>query len=86
MLSHVNVGTGEDLPDQPSWRQLVRDIVGFRGEIEFDASFPDGTRPEAARRIAAEGARLGGEGHPAGGDRRHLRLVSAGLADLKEPA
>jgi GDP-L-fucose synthase len=39
---HINVGTGEDL----SIRELaetVRDIVHPAGEIEFDASKPDGT-------------------------------------------
>jgi GDP-L-fucose synthase len=38
----VNVGTGEDI----SIRQLaetVRDVVGFKGELIFDTSKPDGT-------------------------------------------
>ncbi|WP_019605892.1 GDP-L-fucose synthase [Teredinibacter turnerae] len=42
MLSHVNVGTGEDC----SIRELVETVahvVGFSGEIEFDTSKPDGT-------------------------------------------
>ncbi len=42
MLSHVNIGTGEDL----SIRDLVtmiRDIVGYQGRISFDTSKPDGT-------------------------------------------
>jgi GDP-L-fucose synthase len=41
MLSHINVGVGTDV----SIRELaetVRDVVGFRGEIRFDASKPDG--------------------------------------------
>lgn len=40
--SHVNIGTGIDL----SIRELVEmisDVVGFRGNIEFDATKPDGT-------------------------------------------
>ncbi len=40
--SHVNVGTGEEM----SIRQLaerIRDVVGFRGELQFDPSKPDGT-------------------------------------------
>jgi GDP-L-fucose synthase len=42
MLSHINVGVGEDV----SIRELaetVRDVVGYRGEIRFDATKPDGT-------------------------------------------
>jgi len=42
MLSHVNIGTGEDL----SIRDLattIRDIVGYQGRISFDTSKPDGT-------------------------------------------
>lgn len=42
MLSHINVGTGEDL----TIRQLaiiVGDVVGYRGQIAFDSTKPDGT-------------------------------------------
>jgi GDP-L-fucose synthase len=42
MLSHVNIGTGEDL----SIRDLattISDIVGYQGRISFDTSKPDGT-------------------------------------------
>lgn len=42
MLSHVNIGTGEDC----SIRELVETVarvIGFAGEIEFDTSKPDGT-------------------------------------------
>jgi GDP-L-fucose synthase len=42
MLSHINVGTGEDI----TIRQLAETIgkvVGFTGGIEFDPSKPDGT-------------------------------------------
>ena len=41
MLSHINVGTGVDC----TIRELVETIakvVGFKGEIEFDATKPDG--------------------------------------------
>lgn len=41
MISHINVGVGNDV----SIRELaetVRDVVGFRGEINFDCSKPDG--------------------------------------------
>ena len=40
--SHLNVGSGREV----SIRELaktVRDVVGFKGEIEWDASKPDGT-------------------------------------------
>jgi GDP-L-fucose synthase len=42
MLSHVNIGTGEDL----SIRDLattISDIVGYQGRISLDTSKPDGT-------------------------------------------
>jgi GDP-L-fucose synthase len=42
MLSHVNIGTGEEL----SIRDLattITDIVGYQGRISFDTSKPDGT-------------------------------------------
>jgi GDP-L-fucose synthase len=42
MLSHINVGTGEDLSIADLAR-LIGKVVGFRGHIAFDASKPDGT-------------------------------------------
>jgi GDP-L-fucose synthase len=39
---HVNVGSGEDLTIAELAR-LVAKIVGFEGQISFDASKPDGT-------------------------------------------
>jgi len=42
MLSHVNVGTGNDLTIR-ELAELIGEIVGFDGEIEFDSSRPDGT-------------------------------------------
>ena len=38
----VNVGWGKDLTIT-ELAELIRDVVGFTGEIEFDASKPDGT-------------------------------------------
>jgi GDP-L-fucose synthase len=38
----VNVGCGEDLTIR-ELAELVRDVVGFTGELTFDASKPDGT-------------------------------------------
>jgi GDP-L-fucose synthase len=42
MLSHINVGTGEDLTIRELAETIGR-VVGYRGRIEFDASKPDGT-------------------------------------------
>lgn len=39
---HVNVGVGEDLPIR-ELAKMVQEIVGFRGELVFDTSKPDGT-------------------------------------------
>ena len=39
---HVNVGTGKDLTIK-ELAELVKDIVGFEGKIEWDAGMPDGT-------------------------------------------
>jgi GDP-L-fucose synthase len=41
-LSHINVGTGEDLTIAELAR-LVAKVVGYTGRIEYDASKPDGT-------------------------------------------
>ena len=38
----VNVGTGKDLPIA-ELAQLIGEIAGYRGKIEFDPSRPDGT-------------------------------------------
>lgn len=42
MLSHINVGTGVDITIRELAESVAR-IVGYRGEIAFDASKPDGT-------------------------------------------
>ncbi len=38
----INIGTGEDISIK-DLALLVKDVVGFEGELEFDASKPDGT-------------------------------------------
>jgi GDP-L-fucose synthase len=38
----INVGTGEDLTIK-ELAELVKEVVGFEGEIDFDTSKPDGT-------------------------------------------
>lgn len=42
MLSHINVGAGEDVTIR-ELAETVGDVVGFAGEIRFDATKPDGT-------------------------------------------
>lgn len=42
MLSHINVGTGDDVTIRELAETLV-DIIGFRGMLVFDRSKPDGT-------------------------------------------
>lgn len=42
MLSHINVGSGEDLTIAELASTVGR-VVGFAGRIEFDATKPDGT-------------------------------------------
>jgi nucleoside-diphosphate-sugar epimerase len=42
MLSHINVGSGEDVTIRELAETVAR-VVGFNGQIAFDASKPDGT-------------------------------------------
>jgi len=42
MLSHINVGTGIDCTIR-EMAETMADVVGFTGELTFDASKPDGT-------------------------------------------
>ncbi len=42
MLSHINVGTGEDCSIRLLAETIAR-VVGYRGRLVFDASKPDGT-------------------------------------------
>lgn len=42
MLSHVNVGSAQEISIK-DLAQLVADVVGFKGEILYDHSKPDGT-------------------------------------------
>lgn len=42
MLSHINVGTGEDVTIREV-AETIRKVVGYQGNIEFDTSKPDGT-------------------------------------------
>lgn len=42
MLSHINIGTGEDITIE-GLAKMIKDVVGFDGKLIFDASKPDGT-------------------------------------------
>jgi GDP-L-fucose synthase len=42
MLSHINVGTGDDLSIR-ELAEMVAEVIGFTGRIEQDPSKPDGT-------------------------------------------
>jgi GDP-L-fucose synthase len=41
MLSHINVGSGEDITIRQV-AEAISKIVGYQGEITFDLSKPDG--------------------------------------------
>ena len=41
-ITHLNIGTGKDLTIS-ELASVISDIVGFKGEIEYDTSKPDGT-------------------------------------------
>lgn len=42
MLSHINVGTGEDITIR-KLAETIREVIGFKGELQFDTTKPDGT-------------------------------------------
>lgn len=42
MLSHINVGTGQDCTIRELAETIAR-VTGFKGRLSFDASKPDGT-------------------------------------------
>jgi GDP-L-fucose synthase len=42
MLSHINVGTGKDCTIR-ELAQTIAKVTGFKGQLSFDASKPDGT-------------------------------------------
>ena len=41
MCSHINVGSGNDLTIK-ELSAIIKEVVGFKGEIQFDSSKPDG--------------------------------------------
>tara|TARA_B100000963_G_scaffold362000_1_gene401869 strand:- start:12984 stop:13943 length:960 start_codon:yes stop_codon:yes gene_type:complete len=42
MLSHINVGTGKDITIR-ELAEIMKEVIGFNGELFFDTSRPDGT-------------------------------------------
>ncbi len=42
MLSHINIGTGEDITIQ-SLAKMIQQIIGFQGKIHFNLDHPDGS-------------------------------------------
>lgn len=42
MLSHINVGVGHDLTIA-ELAELISEIVGYQGAVDFDRSKPDGS-------------------------------------------
>lgn len=42
MLSHLNVGTGEDVTVR-ELAETIQDVVGYQGQISWDSTKPDGT-------------------------------------------
>jgi len=42
MLSHINVGTGKDITIR-EMAQIMKEVIGFKGELIFDTTKPDGT-------------------------------------------
>ena len=43
MNSHINIGTGVDIMIK-GVADMIKDIVGFNGEIVFNTKMPDGTK------------------------------------------
>jgi GDP-L-fucose synthase len=39
---HINIGVGEDISIK-NLALLIQDVVGYKGQIVFDANKPDGT-------------------------------------------
>ena len=42
MLSHINVGRGTDVTIK-ELAEIVKEVIGFKGELVFDTTKPDGT-------------------------------------------
>lgn len=42
-LSHLNIGTGSDV-SIAGLADIIRTVTGYRGEIEYNSKYPDGTK------------------------------------------
>ena len=42
MCSHINIGSGTDLTIK-ELAEIIKDVVSFKGEINFDITKPDGS-------------------------------------------
>jgi GDP-L-fucose synthase len=42
-LSHLNIGTGTDV-SIANLAEIIRGVVGYTGQIEYNSNYPDGTR------------------------------------------
>ncbi len=72
MLSHINVGFGEDISIR-DLAQLIAGVVAFDGDVVFDTDRPDG-----APQKLLDSARLRSSGwHPQVGLEEGLRLSYA---------
>jgi GDP-L-fucose synthase len=40
--THINIGTGKDLTIK-DLADMIKEIIGFKGELKWDSSRPDGT-------------------------------------------
>jgi len=55
MLSHINVGTGQDCTIR-ELAETVACVTGFTGKLPFDASKPDGPRDAYVWFVAHQGS------------------------------
>ena len=75
----LNVGAGKDMTIA-EFAELVREVVGFKGELVFDASRPDGMPQKLLGHVQARGARLDAPNTAARGPGGGLRrLPGAGM-------
>jgi nucleoside-diphosphate-sugar epimerase len=79
----VNIGVGEDI-SIAELAELIREVVGYEGELRFDRSKPDGTPPQAAGCGTAPFPGLAGVHSPARRHRTDLPLVSGKFGKMKK--
>jgi len=61
-LSHLNIGTGTDVSIS-ELAEVIRDVTGYGGDIEYNSNYPDGTKQKLLDVSAVSGlgwkARIG---------------------------